>query len=70
MPFVIGYLVIASVCIAVLGFPLANVAETFELNVVRALNNPVVVQRGPGTSRLAALLLCSSCRRSSCRRSS
>ena len=36
---------IATVCIAVLGLPLANVAETFEHDIVRALNNPVVVQR-------------------------
>ena len=45
MPFVIGYLVMATVCIAVLGFPLANVVETFEHDVVQARNNPGVVQR-------------------------
>ena len=70
MRFGIGYLVIATVYIAVLGIPRANVAETFELDVMRAPNNPVVVQRGPWTSRSAASLLCGSCRRSSCRRSS
>ena len=45
MPFDIGYPVMATVCIAVLGFPLANVAETFKHDVVRARINPGVVQR-------------------------
>ena len=40
-----GTMVYATVCIAVLGFPLAHVAEIFEHDVVRALNSPVVVQR-------------------------
>ena len=63
MPFVIGYLVIATVCIAVLGFPLANVAETFEHDVVRAPNNPGVVQRAEthfGQQQLAHPRGCSS----------
>ena len=38
-------MVYATVCIAVLGFPLAKVPETFEHDVVRELNSPVVVQR-------------------------
>ena len=40
-----GTMVFATVCIAVLGLPLANVAETCEHDVVRAPNSPVVVQR-------------------------
>ena len=45
MPFIIGYPVTATGCIAVLGFPLANVAMTFVHDVTRALNNPGVMQR-------------------------